>query len=35
MEHAGFIDVRDKATYEIAKAYLKLFAEKLGIKEKD
>jgi len=35
VKDAGFIDVRDKATYEIAKAYLKLFAEKLGIKEKD
>jgi hypothetical protein len=35
VKDAGFIDVKDKTTYEIAKAYLKLFAEKLGIKEKD
>ncbi len=35
VKDAGFIDVKDKATYEIAKAYLRLFAEKLGIKEKD
>ena len=34
VKDGGFIDVKDKATYEIAKAYLKLFAEKLGIKEK-
>jgi hypothetical protein len=35
VKDAGFIDVKDKTTYEIAKAYLKLVAEKLGIKEKD
>lgn len=35
VKDAGFIDVKDKATYEIAKAYLKLFAERLGIKDKD
>jgi hypothetical protein len=35
VKDAGFIDVKDKSTYEIAKAYLRLFADKLGIKEKD
>ena len=34
VKDAGFIDVKDKTTYQIAKAYLKIFAEKLGIKEK-
>jgi len=29
-----YIDVKDKTTYEIAKAYLRIFAEKLEIKEK-
>ncbi len=33
VKDAGYIDIKDKTTYEIAKAYLKLFAEKLGIKE--
>ena len=33
VEGAGYIDVKDKSTYEIAKAYLRLFADKLGIKE--
>ena len=33
VKDAGFIDVKDKTTYEIAKAYLKLFAEKLGIEK--
>jgi hypothetical protein len=34
LKDAGYIDVKDKSTYELAKAYLKIFAEKLGIKEK-
>jgi len=33
VKDAGYIDVKDKTTYEIAKAYLKIFAEKLRIKE--
>jgi hypothetical protein len=33
LKDAGYIDVKDKHTYELAKAYLKIFAEKLGIKE--
>ena len=33
MKDAGYIDVKDRTTFEIAKAYLKLFAEKLGIAE--
>ena len=34
MRDAGYIDIKDKTTYEIAKVYLRIFAEKLGIKEK-
>jgi hypothetical protein len=34
LKDAGYIDVKDKTTYELAKAYLRNFAEKLGIKEK-
>ena len=30
---AGHINVKDKTTYEIARPYLKIFAERLGIKE--
>lgn len=33
LKDAGYVDVKDKSTYELAKAYLKIFAEKLGIKE--
>jgi hypothetical protein len=33
VKDVGYIDVKDKTTYEIAKAYLRIFAEKLGIKE--
>ena len=33
VKDAGYIDVKDETTYEIARAYLKLFAKKLGIKE--
>ena len=33
VKDAGYIDIKDKTTYEIAKAYLKLFADKLGIEE--
>lgn len=33
MKDAGYIDIKDKTTYEIAKVYLRIFAEKLGIKE--
>lgn len=35
VKDAGFIDVKDKATYEIAKAYLKLFAERLKVKDEN
>lgn len=35
VKDAGYIDVKDTTTYEIAKAYLKIFAEKLGIKEEE
>jgi hypothetical protein len=31
LKDAGYIDVRDRHTYELAQAYLKIFAEKLGI----
>jgi hypothetical protein len=34
VKDAGFIDVKDEATYRIAEAYLKLFAQRLGIKDK-
>ncbi|MHA1578555.1 MAG: hypothetical protein ACTSUQ_02865 [Candidatus Freyarchaeota archaeon] len=34
VKDVGYIDVKDKITYEIAKAYLKIFAQKLGIEEK-
>jgi hypothetical protein len=33
LKDAGYVDVKDKYTYELAKVYLKIFAEKLGIKE--
>lgn len=33
VKDAGYIDIKDKTTYEIAKAYLKLFADKLKIEE--
>lgn len=32
---AGHIDVKDEATYTLAEAYLKVFADKLGIKKKN
>lgn len=35
VEGAGYIDVKDKTTYEIAKVYLKLFADKLGIAQEE
>ena len=34
LKDAGHIDVKDEATYKLAEAYLKVFAEKLGIKKK-
>lgn len=33
LKDAGHIDVKDEATYKLAEAYLKVFAEKLGIKK--
>ena len=33
MKDAGYIDVKDEATFKIAQAYLRVFAEILGLDE--
>ena len=35
LKDIGYVDVKDKDTYDIAKAYLKVLAKKLGITEKE
>jgi len=35
LKDTGYVDVKDKDTFEIAKAYLKVLAKKLGIKEEE
>jgi len=33
LKDVGYVDVKDKDTFEIARAYLKVLAKKLGINE--
>jgi len=33
LKDVGYVDVKDKDTFELAKAYLKLLSKKLGIPE--